>query len=48
MNKVKSIKIKNKVKELFLKANFYINPELIQGLEKEKYYKKPVFVFPKN
>ena len=34
MREVKSSQIKYKVKELFLKANFYINPDLIQRLEK--------------
>jgi len=34
MREIKASQIKNKVKELFLKANFYINPDLIQRLEK--------------
>ncbi|MGB2782808.1 MAG: fumarate hydratase, partial [Atribacterota bacterium] len=34
MREIKANQIKNKVKELFLKANFYINPDLIQRLEK--------------
>ena len=34
MREVKSSQIKDKVKSLFLKANFYINPDLIQRLEK--------------
>ena len=34
MRKIKVIQIKDKVKKLFLKANFYINPDLIQRLEK--------------
>lgn len=34
MREVKSSQIKDKVKELFLKANFYINPDLIQRLRK--------------
>jgi len=33
MNKIKSIQIKDKVKELFFKANFYINSDLMQRLE---------------
>ena len=34
MREIKANQIKNKVKELFLKANFYINPDLIQRLKK--------------
>ncbi len=34
MRKVKTSQIKDKVKELFLKANFYINSDLMQQLEK--------------
>ena len=34
MREVKSSQIKDKVKSLFLRANFYINPDLIQRLEK--------------
>jgi fumarate hydratase subunit alpha len=34
MREVKSSQIKDKVKELFLKANFYINPDLMQQLGK--------------
>jgi fumarate hydratase subunit alpha len=34
MREIKANQIKNKVKELFLKANFYINPDLMQRLEK--------------
>ena len=34
MREIKANQIKNKVKELFLKANFYINPDLTQRLEK--------------
>ena len=34
MREIRANKIKNKVKELFLKANFYINPELTQRLKK--------------
>jgi len=34
MRKIKVTQIKDKVKELFLKANFYINPDLTQRLEK--------------
>ena len=34
MRKIKADQIKNKVKELFLKANFYINPDLMQRLGK--------------
>ena len=33
MNKVKSIQIKDKVKELFLKANYHIDQDLMQRLE---------------
>jgi len=33
MNKVKSIKIKDKVKELFLKANYHINQDLMKLLQ---------------
>ncbi len=33
MNKIKSIKIKNKVKELFLKANYHINQDLMKLLQ---------------
>jgi len=33
MNKVKSIKIKDKVKELFLKANYHINHDLMKLLQ---------------
>lgn len=33
MREVKSSQITDKIKELFLKANFYINPDLIQRLE---------------
>lgn len=34
MREIKANQIKEKVKELFLKANFYINPDLTQRLEK--------------
>jgi len=34
MREVKSNQIKDKIKGLFLKANFYINPDLMQRLEK--------------
>ncbi len=34
MREIKANQIKDKIKELFLKANFYINPELIQRLKK--------------
>jgi len=34
MREVKSSQIKDKIKGLFLKANFYINPDLMQRLEK--------------
>lgn len=34
MRKIKANQIKNKIKELFLKANFYINPDLRQRLKK--------------
>ncbi len=34
MRKIKANQIKNKVKELFLKANFYINTDLTQRLKK--------------
>jgi len=34
MREIRANQIKNKVKELFLKANFYINPDLIQRLKK--------------
>ncbi len=34
MREIKANQIKDKVKELFLKANFYINPDLTQRLEK--------------
>jgi len=34
MREIKANQIKNKVKELFLKANFYINPDLTQRLKK--------------
>ncbi len=34
MTEIKANQIKNKVKELFLKANFYINPDLMQRLKK--------------
>jgi fumarate hydratase subunit alpha len=34
MREIKANQIKNKVKELFLKANFYINPDLVQRLKK--------------
>ena len=34
MREIKANQIKNKVKELFLKANFCINPELMQRLKK--------------
>ena len=34
MQKIKANQIKDKVKELFLKANFYINPDLMQRLKK--------------
>ncbi|MCG2820939.1 MAG: fumarate hydratase, partial [Candidatus Atribacteria bacterium] len=34
MREIKANQIKEKVKELFLKANFYINPDLAQRLEK--------------
>ena len=34
MREIKANQIKNKVKELFLKANFYINPDLMQRLKK--------------
>ncbi len=33
MNKVKSVKIKDKVKELFLKANYHINQDLMKLLQ---------------
>ncbi len=33
MNKIKSIKIKDKVKELFLKANYHINQDLMKLLQ---------------
>jgi len=33
MRKIRANQVKNKVKELFLKANFYINPDLMQRLE---------------
>jgi fumarate hydratase subunit alpha len=33
MREIKANQIKNKVKELFLKANFYINPDLINRLK---------------
>jgi fumarate hydratase subunit alpha len=33
MNKIKSIKIKDKVKELFLKANYYTNQDLMKSLQ---------------
>lgn len=33
MNKIKSIKIKGKVKELFLKANYHINHDLMKLLQ---------------
>jgi len=36
MNKVKSIKIKDKVKELFLKANYHINQDLMKLLQQSK------------
>jgi len=34
MREIKANQIKNKVKELFLKSNFYINPDLMQRLKK--------------
>jgi len=34
MREIKANQIKDKIKELFLKANFYINPELMQRLKK--------------
>ena len=34
MRKIKANQIKNKVKELFLRANFYTNPDLIQRLKR--------------
>ena len=34
MREIKANQIKNKVKELFLRANFYTNPDLIQRLKK--------------
>ena len=34
MREIRANQIKNKVKELFLKANFYINPDLMQQLKK--------------
>jgi len=34
MREIRANQIKDKIKELFLKANFYINPELIQRLKK--------------
>jgi len=34
MREIKANQLKNKVKELFLKANFYINPDLMQRLKK--------------
>jgi len=34
MREIKANQIKDKVKELFLKANFYINPDLMQWLKK--------------
>jgi len=34
MNKIKSIKIKDKVKELFLKANYHINQDLMKLLQR--------------
>jgi len=34
MREIKANQIKDKVKELFLKANFYINPDLMQRLKK--------------
>ena len=33
MREIKTNQIKNKVKELFLKANFYLNPDLMQRLK---------------
>ena len=33
MNKIKSIQIKDKVKELFLKANYHINQDLMKLLQ---------------
>jgi fumarate hydratase subunit alpha len=35
MREIKANQIKDKVKELFLKANFYINPDLTERLEKD-------------
>jgi len=34
MREIKANQIKDKIKELFLKANFYINPDLMQRLKK--------------
>jgi len=34
MREIRANQIKNKVKELFLKANYYINPDLMQQLKK--------------
>lgn len=34
MTKIKSIKIKDKVKELFLKANYHIGKDLMNQLQK--------------
>jgi fumarate hydratase subunit alpha len=34
MREIKANQIKDKIKELFLKANFYINPDLMQRLGK--------------
>jgi len=34
MREIRANQIKDKIKELFLKANFYINPELMQRLKK--------------
>jgi tartrate dehydratase alpha subunit/fumarate hydratase class I-like protein len=36
MNKIKSIKIKDKVKELFLKANYYTNQDLMKSFNRPK------------
>ena len=33
MREIKANQIKNKIKELFLTANFYINPDLINRLK---------------
>ncbi|GAG17756.1 unnamed protein product [marine sediment metagenome] len=33
MNKIKSTKIKDRAKELFLKANYYTNQDLMKSLQ---------------